>query len=329
MAYVNTYTKAEQRALATEKVARVKQQIRRDATEIFSHPETFANYLDFMARFHYYDAHNTVLIYGQKPEAEYLASFKVWQQLNAEYWNDPNRPVFTTSQKDKGLALLSPYILKKTIQAAAPADRKSVSYYDFHVVFAFDKEQTNNIPMPFLPWQLSKSADDCRALFHALKESKYFDVLFEDGGRKGNYAYTPPANPDSKGLLVLNPADSENYYKLCSYVLNIYIAEFLRSRLKSNSEDEFNKTHECVKYVLASYFDLPRDKDGFFFIRLWGNNNPDRILGILNRIQRLSHTLIEALEEELVFQKSITATNDVYDDDDIFDVDDIYGFNQL
>lgn len=327
MAYTNTYTKEEQRALAVEKVKRALAKVKSDVVTIFD-ATVFPDYLDFVARFHYYDVNNTVLIFGQKPGATFLSSFKAWQQFCLECYGDPKRPVFSTSQKDKGIGLLAPYILKKALDDA-PGQRQSISYFDYHVVFAFDKEQTNNIPLPFLPWDLSSNAEDSHALFQAFQDQPELHIRFEGRERSFRFAYTPPTSPDEKGLLVLNSLDAENYYLLCSYVLRNYVAQHLRKRRKVSSEDEFQRTCECVTYVLASYFGLPRDREAFFFVKLWGRNDPVRMLNVLNRIQTLSHMLIEALEEDLVFQKSLNNVEDIYDDDEIFDIGAAFGFNQF
>ena len=327
MAYTNTYTKEEQRALAVEKVKRSLAKVKSDVVTIFD-AAVFPDYLDFVAKFHYYDVNNTVLIFGQNPDATFLSSFKAWQQFCLECYGDPKRPVFSTSQKEKGIGLLAPYILKKTIDGA-PRERQAISYFDYHVVFAFDKAQTNNIPLPFLPWDLAGNEADSRALFQAFQGQPELDIQFEGRERSFQFAYTPPASPGEKGLLVLNRLDAGNYYLLCSYVLKHYVAQQLKKRLKVSSEDEFQRTCECVTYVLASYFGLPRDKNAFFFVKSWGRNDQARMLNILNRVQTLSHLLIEALEEELVFQKSLDNVEDIFDDDEIFDIGEAYGLNQF
>ncbi len=327
MAYTNTYTKEEQKALAIEKVKRTLAKIKTDVVSVFD-VNSFPDYLEFVARFHYFDVNNTVLVYGQNPTATFLASFKAWEQFGLECWGDPKRPVFATSQKGKGIGLLAPYILKKSAEDV-PGGRQAISYFDYHVVFVFDKEQTNNIPLPFLPWDLANNEEDSRALFHAFNVGPTFNITFENRERSFRYLYTPPAGPDAKGSLVLNSLDAENYYLLCSYVLKNYVVQHLRARLKTSSEDEFQRTSECVTFVLASYFGLPRDREAFFFVKLWGRNDPVRMLNVLNRVQTLSHVLIEMLEEELVFQKSLNNIEDIYDDDEIFDIGDVYGFNQF
>lgn len=325
MAYINTYTKEEQKALAVEKVRQTLAKINTDVISVFD-SDVFSDYLDFVARFHHYDVYNTMLVYKQQPTATFLASFKAWEQFSFECWGDANRPVFASSQKGKGIGILAPYILKRKIEGSSPSGQKGVSYFDYHVVFVFDKDQTNNIPVPFLPWDLSNSKEDSMALFNALKEKAPFHVVFEGKERSFRFMYKPTDRPDEKGTLILNYSDIERQHVLCSYVIKNYVLCSMRNKLKSLSEDELQKTCECISYVMSKYFGLPADKDAFFYVRIWGQNNTRKMLNILNRVQKYAHLFIEELEEEMVFQKSMSSIEDVYDDDEIFDTDDFYIF---
>ena len=131
MAYSNNYTKEEQKALAVEKVQKALIKVKQDVIGIFDESR-FADYLRFAANFHYFDVNNTMLVYKQRPSATFLASFRTWEKLNVEAWGDPNRPVFTSLQKGKGIGILVPYILKKKSDALITPSSKAFSYFDYH-----------------------------------------------------------------------------------------------------------------------------------------------------------------------------------------------------
>lgn len=308
MAYINTYTKEEQKALAIEKVKRTLEKINTDVLSLFNN-STFPDYLEFVANFHYFDVNNTILIYQQKTDATFVASFKTWERLSFDCWGDVNRPVFASSQKGKGIGILVPYILKK----------QAVSYFDYHVVFVFDKEQTNGIPVPVVPWDLSKSKTDSRALYDAFREKAPFNIVFTETEEQTHRFKYIQSTGNGKDELILNRSDQDNHFLLCSYIMRHFVVQDLRKRLTDCSEDELQKICECVSFIVSAYFGLPTNKDIFFFVKYWCGNDPKIMIKTLNTVQTHAHRLIEVLEEEMVFQKDMN-NNDIFDDEDIFEL---------
>lgn len=320
MAYSNTYSKEEQKALAKQKVEKALAKIEVDVISIFDN-ESFPEYLRFAANFHYFDVNNALLVYNQRPSATFLTSFKAWEKYSLENYGDVNRPVLLGNQKGKGVGILAPYILKKKVSDAEGQRFKVVSYLDYHIVFVFDKAQTYDIPVPVMSWDLSKSKDDCLALFNAFCEKAPFSIVFDE---QCSYKYSFEESDDAnkKSCLALNPNVKDNYFIACSYIVKSFVIQSLAFLKKHYSRDDFQKICECVSYMLSCYFGLPAEQYSFFFAKIWGGNNPDKMMGILNVVQNSVHKLIVLLEEEVVFYKSLLDTSDIYNNDDVF------GFNE-
>ncbi len=330
MAYSNNYSKEELKALAIEKVQKSLFKVKQDVVGVFNESR-FPDYLKFAANFHYFDVNNTMLVYMQRPTATYLASFKAWEKFSVEAWGDPNRPVFTSLQKGKGIGILVPYILKKKADSVSygvsATKPMAFSYFDYHVVFVFDREQTNDIPTPLISWDLSKSKNDCIALFNAFKVTAPFDIVFSDKSENSaDLIYESYSTGEDKGALVLNPKDRNNYYLLCSNIVNAYTKQALKSLQSEHKEDEYQKICECVAFMISSYFKLPTEQYSFFFAGHWCGGDSDNMIRILNTVQSSAHNIIDSLEEEMTFYNGAVEEYESFDNDDIFEFNGPYEF---
>lgn len=325
MEYSDNYTKEEKKQLAKDKVEKALAKIKADVVSVFDN-STFPDYLKFAANLHYFDVNNTLLIYKQRPDAVFLASFRVWEKLSAEYWGDANHSVFASSQKGKGIGILAPYILKKTLDKTSGQKSLGISYLDYHVVFVFDQTQTNNIPAPTTAWDISSKAADGAALFAAFKEKAPFDIVFSPEGKAPQRYLYENKLPPEKDSLILNFKDKNDYYLLCSYVIKPFVLHSLKNTLKSHSDADIQKICECTSFMVANYFGLPTNEYIFFFIEQWGENNPKKELEILKVVQGAAHWLIDTLEDEMLFYKSTYETEDFFDNNDIFEFNASFGF---
>ncbi len=323
MAYSNNLTRAEQKTLAKEKVDKALAKINTDVVSVFNNAE-LPKFLKFAANFHYFDIYNVLLIYKQRPTASFIASFRTWEKFSIENWGDPNRPVFSSSQKGKGIGILVPYILKKRSYVkdeAGQSKRKVVSYFDYHVVFVFDKEQTNGIPAPVFDWNISESPTDAEAVFNALKSKAPFDISFSNDIDAGyNFVFNNAGeNAAVVDTLLLRMQDKNDFYKLCNNVINIFTLKILRDIEEKYSRDDFQKIVECVSYMLSCYFGLPTEQYVFFFASSWFKDSVADMINVLDVVQRAVHRIIEMLEEESMFFKSLYGdSNDAINNDDVF-----------
>lgn len=330
MAYSSNITKEEQKRLALEKIEKSFAKINSDVFSIFD-KDTLPVFLAFMAKFHYFDVYNLILIFKQRPTATFIASFNTWERISINHWHDPSRRVFLSSQKEKGIGILAPYILKKKISdsmnlRSASVGARIVSYFDYHIVFVFDKAQTNGIPAPAIEWELSKNKFDAEAAFHALKTTAPFDIVFSvDENFKGNYVFEEDTKkPGRNATLVLNSKYRFDHYTLCNFIIRSFVLRSLGDIENKYSADDLEKLVECVSFVIASYFGLSTNEYTFFFARMWATNSQN-MLEIINTVRQSAHMLIENIESEMIEYKSQFG-----DDEDIYtQEDDVMEFENL
>lgn len=325
MAYTNQLTKEQQTQLAQEKVTKALAKVNSDVFSLFD-KDALPSFLAFAAKFHYFDIYNLILLYKQRPTATFVASFDTWGRISVNHWHDPSRPVFLVSQKGKGLGILVPYILKKQISdvpnhRSAVASSRVIDYFDYHVCFVFDKEQTNGIPAPVMEWALAKSPEDAEAAFHAINQVAPFSVVFStDSAFRGNYVFEE-ATPGSgrKSTLVLNPKYRNDHYTLCNFMVRVFVVQYLEKMEAKFESDEFEKIAECIAFVVASHFGLDTSDYAFFFARTWASSS-QRMLEILNAICQVAHLIIDEIELEMIEYKELVGNRqDIYAmDDSIF-----------
>lgn len=333
MAYTSNISKEEQKRLAQEKVDKSFARIHSGVVSVFSN-DALPAFLEFTAKFHYFDSNNLILIYKQRPSATFIAPFKTWERIGLNHWHDPLRPVFLSSQKGQGIGILAPYILKKKISDSADlrtatTRTRVVSYLDYHVVFVFDREQTNGIPAPVVEWNLSRDKFDAEAAFNALKAIAPFNIVFStDSNFKGNYVFEKGENRFGHvDTLVLNAQHRSNYFALCNFTVKTFVTASLKKLEDRLSRDDFEKVSECVSFVVASYFGLSLDAYFFFFVNTWANDST-KMLEILDYIRQAAHSLIERIEAEMIEYKALHGHNeDIYAvDDEVSEFDSLFVF---
>lgn len=330
MAYSSNITKDEQKRLALEKIEKSFAKINSDVFSIFD-KDTMPVFLAFMAKFHYFDVYNLILIFKQRPSATFIASFNTWKRISLNHWHDPARDILFGDQKGKGVGILAPYILKKKISnsmnlRSASVGARIVSYFDYHIVFVFDKAQTNGIPAPIIDWELSKNKLNAEAAYYALKAVAPFNIVFSSDSEsfKGNYVFEEGSQkPHGRGTLVLNAKYRFDHYTLCNFIVRSLVVQSLASNIENKySADDFEKLVECVSFVIATYFGLPVSEYTFFFARMWATSSQN-MLEILNLIRQFSHMLIENIEDEMIEYKSQFGDDeDIYaQEDDILELE--------
>lgn len=323
-------TKEEQRALAKMKVEKALLKIKRDVASVFTNSQ-LPEFLSFAVKFHYFDVNNVLLLYKQYPEATFVASFKTWKSFSDEFWGKGrSHSVFSTSQKGNGIGILAPYILKKKITDSSNQGREGskslVSYLDYHVVFVFDKSQTNKIPSPIIPWDLQGREEECELLFKAMNVNAPFFICFEDSNSSKNYRYEAVKVGQGKDKLFFNVQDRGNYFDLCNYTIKHYVLGSLQELKARYPANEYQKIAECVAYMISSYFGLPVNDYVFFFANEWGYKTAGEMIELLATIHSSAHQLIEELEEEICYLRHLYGSEDLEDIDSLFEIISDYDF---
>ena len=309
MAYKSKLSKEEETRLARENVAKSFARVNADVFSIFD-KDSMPSFLALLARFHYFDIYNLILIFKQRPDATYLAPYKSWERMSINYWHDPARLVFASQQDRKGLGILAPYILKRKIpnalnlRSAAPSSRP-VPYLDYHIVYLLDKKQMNGIPVPVCSWDVTHNQFDAEAAYHAFRETAPFYVsCSHENNFKGNFVFQEGTESGKEeDYLVVNGKYRLDHVALCTFIVRPYVVQSLKKMKTKYTPDEIEKLAECVSFVVSTYLGLPTEDYSFFFVRMWASG-PQRMLEILNAIRQTAHRLIDELEVSMIEYKA-------------------------
>jgi hypothetical protein len=126
----------------TENEIRTDQGNHRRATEQLvaalkaGHSETLTGYLKAIGRFHRYSLHNVLLIASQKPEASYVAGFRIWNQFGR-----------FVKKGEKGILILAPIVRRKPGNEEG-REEASASVAGFRAAYVFDVSQTDGKELP-------------------------------------------------------------------------------------------------------------------------------------------------------------------------------------
>ena len=100
------------------------------------HSEALTGYLKAIGRFHRYSLHNVLLIASQKPEASYVAGFRIWNQFGR-----------FVKKGEKGILILAPIVRRKPGNEEE-REEASASVAGFRAAYVFDVSQTDGKEFP-------------------------------------------------------------------------------------------------------------------------------------------------------------------------------------
>ncbi len=138
--------------------------------------ESWARWLDTLAKFHDYSLNNTMLIAMQMPEATRVASYRSWQR-------DFDRHV---RKGERGIEVLVPMVVKsKPGDAEAPRDDEETPerrrLVGFKVGHVFDVSQTEGEPLPAIAERVSSDVDRYDEVMDAICAVSAYPVEVVDG----------------------------------------------------------------------------------------------------------------------------------------------------
>ena len=112
--------------------------------------EDWQRWLSFAARFHSYSFQNTLLIFGQRPDATTVAGYDAWQQMGRQ-----------VDKGQRGIAILAPVVRRPKrddeddvpngLDDDATPQRTQPKVVGFQPTFVWDVSQTSGKPLPEQP----------------------------------------------------------------------------------------------------------------------------------------------------------------------------------
>lgn len=136
----------------------------------FLESDKYKHFLKTMSKFHQYSVNNTILIAMQKPDAEFVAGFKAWQ-------NNFHRHV---NKGETAIKIIEGRPYEKWIEKEIDGkkEKQKIEGFSFFPVSVFDVSQTSGEPLPKLTTELTADVNGYRDLYHAIKKSTPFNIGF-------------------------------------------------------------------------------------------------------------------------------------------------------
>ena len=281
-----------------------------------AHGDAWQRMLRTAARFHNYSPHNVLLITAQCPQAEAVAGYRTWKQLDRQ-----------VRQGEKGIAILAPVVRRLSPASDGPAidagsdaalqaietstrtgndapdgpekTRKARRLAGFRVVHVFDISQTDGPPLPTqpLPELLDGHAPD--GLLDALTAqvtSAGYQLTFEPlsvphpglAGANGVTDYlarTVTVRPD------LSPAQT---VKTLAHELGHVLLHAPDQRPSTLTREQAEIEAESVAFVIAAAHGLDSSSYTVPYVTGWASADLDLIRGTAERVLSAARQVLAA-----------------------------------
>lgn len=240
-------------------------------------------YLDFHSRFHNYSAKNSMLIYGQCPDASHVAGYKAWQKHGRQ-----------VRKGEKGIVILAP--CKKKVEDEKTGDQ-AWKIFGFTTATVFDVSQTDGDELEESDVKAQTTEADLYRNLKAFGEAQGFKVLEQ-------------AYPRAYGVCIYKPNGIEiRVDPLLSVELRASILAHELGHALMHNADEY-KGHsltsqkeleaESVAYCVTQYFGVAEDqKRSFAYINCWNRESDQAIeqfKSSMSAIAKTVKTIIEGIE---------------------------------
>ncbi|UJB72906.1 ImmA/IrrE family metallo-endopeptidase (plasmid) [Acaryochloris sp. 'Moss Beach'] len=240
-------------------------------------------YLDFHSKFYNYSAKNSMLIYGQYPDASHVAGYRAWQKHGRQ-----------VRKGEKGIVILAP--CKKKVEDEKTGD-KAWQIFGFKTASVFDVSQTDGEELQETDVKAQTTEAELYRNLKAFGEAQGFTVLEQ-------------AYPGAYGVCIYKPSGIEiQVDPLLSVELRASIlAHELGHALMHNAAEYCDHTPtstkeleaESVAYCVTQYFGVAEDqKRSFAYINCW-NRESDQALeqfkASMSVIAKTVKAIIEGVE---------------------------------
>jgi antirestriction protein ArdC len=242
--------------------------------------ESFASYLQTLARFHSYSFGNVLLIRAQRPEATRVAGYRKWLELGRQ-----------VKKGEQGIKILVPFKHKAAVAEEDGEDTFVVK--GFGVGTVFDVAQTDGDPLPDPPVveRIGGASDRGMRLFVDLLDYLEFQnvpVMRED---------TKPANgyfdPKRRRVALDVDLDGDQVAKTLTHEACHVVAGHT---LGMNSRD-VETVAESAAFVVLNHYGIDSSGYTFPYVANWALDRTilKRNLGA---VQQTAHRIIVDLEGE-------------------------------
>lgn len=259
-------------------IEKLEEGIKNIATE-----DDWRKYLQFHSKFYNYSASNTMLIYGQCPEASHVAGYKAWQKHGRQ-----------VCKGEKGIVILAP--CKKKVEDSETGD-EVWRIFGFKTATVFDISQTDGDDLEETDIKAQTTEAELYRNLKAFGEAQGFKILDK-------------AYPGAYGVCIYKPRGIEiQVDPLLSVELRASILAHELGHALMHSAAEY-RGHaptttkeleaESVAYCITQYFGVAEDqKRSFAYIKCWNKESDqamDQLKTSMGLISRTVKTIIEGIE---------------------------------
>lgn len=261
----------------------------------------FIKILDNLSKFHQYSYNNSLLIFLQKPEASYVASYATWK-------NQFNRQV---NSGEKGIQIFCPVKYKvkteekdesfksKEQDEQAGEKEKSKTKLGFKIGYVFDISQTSQIAgkeiVELSPVKnLDGSIDGYRDFMKTIREVSPVPVEMKAIRGETNGYFDPEAR-----MIAIRDGMSEK--QTIKTGIHELAHAILHADKVKNDEMEFTRADkevqaESTAYVVSKHFGIDTSDYSFGYVASW-DGDPERIRNNLEVIRDAADRIITEMED--------------------------------
>lgn len=249
-----------------------------ESTALLRNSDAYLHYLQLMSRFHHYSFRNTLLIYGQKPDATYVAGYQTWIR-------DFGRHV---RRGEKAIRIFAPCRAKKN-------ENEKEEVCRFRCTSVFDISQTEGRPLTsFISEKIQGVIENEDAFLMALKEIAPVPVILKEDLHVHG-AYDP-----QEGVIYLQTGLAPPF-AIRTLIHEIAHAHLHHPGCAERSRRQKEVEAESVAYTVCWHYGLDTSAYSLGYIAGWMEAHDEKmIFTSLAEIVRTSDAVIKALDQLLL-----------------------------
>lgn len=261
------------------KTEEILNDLEKGVREVF-HSARWKEYLSCMARFPSYSFSNILLICRQKPNAAFVAGYRVWQEFDRY-----------VRKGEKGIRILAPLKRKRT-EDAEENEEENIPY-GYRTVSVFDISQTEGKPLPMPVRSLPSLTEEDPMFLQALLLIAPCPVYFDETPEGVNGMYRPLENTI---IIQKNLSSAQNIKTLLHEIAHA----ILHADSNDSSHEERMKREieaESIAYTVCARYELDTSAYSFGYIASWSKDQElSELKESMRTIQKTAEHLIEMID---------------------------------
>lgn len=260
----------------------------KDGIQKLKSSKEFKNYLRFLAKFHNYSFHNTILILNQCPNASFVAGYSAWKYKFKR----------NVKKGEKAIKILAPYYLKKL----SDDGQEEFVVTRFKLVSVFDISQTEGEEIPNITKELNGESYEAKLIIQTISDICDSPIIYRSSqnditiasGAKGYY------NPVDEVIVIDKNLQLNQMAKTLCH-------EFAHSILHRQSDKKRRIKEieaEALAFFICHYFGLDTSNYSFPYIASYARKDDKFLEAILLDIQMQAHEIIEKIKP-IHYSKSV------------------------